>query len=512
MPRKTSGRSRLWWWIIGAILYVLLTLVVRAIVPAPDGTSVRSPWYAANDATLLIDESWIDKDNNRVLQQTLFDAVLAQIAQANRYVLIDMFLFNDWQGPAPETHRSLTQELTNALITAAKKYPQMPVIVITDPVNTVYGGVRSKHLSALSAAGVVVVTTPLSRLQDSNPAYSSLWRYLIQPFGNTPDVGRVPGPFGDFDVTIRSWLALINFKANHRKLLITGQNNTDLAIVSSANPHDGSSAHRNIGLQFSGEAVRELLNSELTVLRWAVEAGNETSAHQTNGLLGGLMALQERLDVQTNGSVALNAATESEEVQSIESAKLRVLTESAIRRSALAAIDTANRGDNIKLLMFYLSHRDIVTALKSAANRGVSVQVLLDANKDAFGRAKDGVPNRPVAHELRSAGVEVRWCNTQGEQCHAKVLYTQNEEGERLILGSGNFTRRNLDDFNLETNVDLKGPSSTTAIKAFVTHFNQQWKNESGRQYSTDYDTYADDSLYQTWKYRFMEASGLSTF
>ena len=50
--------------------------------------------------------------------------------------------------------------------------------------------------------------------------------------------------------------------------------------------------------------------------------------------------------------------------------------------------------------MFYLSNRDIVKSLLDASQRGVDVKLILDPNKDAFGMEKDGVPNRPVAHEL----------------------------------------------------------------------------------------------------------------
>ena len=50
--------------------------------------------------------------------------------------------------------------------------------------------------------------------------------------------------------------------------------------------------------------------------------------------------------------------------------------------------------------MFYLSERQIVKALITAKERGVNVRVLLDPNKDAFGREKNGIPNRQVASEL----------------------------------------------------------------------------------------------------------------
>ncbi len=53
-----------------------------------------------------------------------------------------------------------------------------------------------------------------------------------------------------------------------------------------------------------------------------------------------------------------------------------------------------NRSD---LVMFYLSERQIIKSLLAAHRRGVKMRVLLDANKDAFGLEKNGVPNRPVA-------------------------------------------------------------------------------------------------------------------
>src|SRR6185369_17305668 len=82
-------------------------------------------------------------------------------------------------------------------------------------------------------------------------------------------------------------------------------------------------------------------------------------------------------------------------------------------------------GDAIDVAMFYLSERDVVRALISAAKRGVSVRVILDPNKDAFGRTKNGIPNRSVATELAAASdgaIKVRWFRTHGEQFHSKLV------------------------------------------------------------------------------------------
>jgi HKD family nuclease len=142
----------------------------------------------------------------------------------------------------------------------------------------------------------------------------------------------------------------------------------------------------------------------------------------------------------------------------------------------------------------------------------VKLRLLFDPSKDAFGREKNGQPNRQVAHELLKHSVgntEVRWCDTHGEQCHSKLTYLK-RGGERLvILGSANLTRRNLDNYNLETNVLLHGASSSPVFVEMERFFDEQWNNEGG-QYSVAYEVYADDNLYRRITYRLKEWSGLS--
>ena len=55
---------------------------------------------------------------------------------------------NDFQGTASETERALSSELTDALLARRASHPAMPIVVITDPINTLYGGLHSKHLRA----------------------------------------------------------------------------------------------------------------------------------------------------------------------------------------------------------------------------------------------------------------------------------------------------------------------------------------------------------------------------
>ena len=149
----------------------------------------------------------------------------------------------------------------------------------------------------------------------------------------------------------------------------------------------------------------------------------------------------------------------------------------------------------------------------AAQTRGVVIRLLLDPNKDAFGRKKNGIPNRQVAHELVKQGISVRWCLTQGEQCHSKLLMARYNDGNsHIILGSANLTRRNIDGFNLETNIEIRGKSAHHEIVRLSRYFDRRWHNKDGQQSSLPYSAFNDSKRFKYWLYRFMEASGLSTF
>jgi phosphatidylserine/phosphatidylglycerophosphate/cardiolipin synthase-like enzyme len=180
-------------------------------------------------------------------------------------------------------------------------------------------------------------------------------------------------------------------------------------------------------------------------------------------------------------------------------------------------IRTTESGESIVIAIFYLSDRDIVDELVDAADRGVTIRLILDPNKDAFGRTKDGVPNRPVAAELRrrSAGkIEVRWYRTHGEQFHTKLALVRREDSVFALLGSANFTRRNIAGYNLETNVALETGLATPLAQELIDYFETLWQNDpvALREFTTDFQTYEDQSFTRYWRYRLMEATGLSTF
>ncbi|MFU8780614.1 MAG: phospholipase D-like domain-containing protein, partial [Kiritimatiellia bacterium] len=191
----------------------------------------------------------------------------------------------------------------------------------------------------------------------------------------------------------------------------------------------------------------------------------------------------------------------------------RILTERAVERSALALLDGAAAGDQVMLAMFYLSSRPIVRGLLRAHARGAEVRVLLDPNKDAFGREKNGVPNRPVGAELHRAGIALRWALTRGEQFHTKLLARLQADGQAtVLLGSSNYTRRNLKNYNLETAMEIRGPIEDAFFEDVRAYLQRIWNNEDGGEISGNFAVYDDASRFRTLLYRIQEATGLSTF
>jgi len=475
----------------------LLTALYHVFKPLPEGVGEAWPTRPAEDVAVLIDDTWVDQaaadsqgEPRRHFDQAIFDEFFRLIDQAEKLVVVDMFLFNDMAGATTDTLRPLSEQLTEALIERKKKRPDLRAVLITDRFNTLYGGVPAPHLTRLEDAGVTVVFTELPRLRDSNPSWSALWRLCCQWAGNSTEGGWLPNPTGDGKVTLRTYLSLINFKANHRKTLVVDEGDSWTGLVTSANAHDASSAHSNIAVRFSGPAALDLLQSERAAAAFSGGCGVRSCLLPQKGQ-------KARPDPENGATVA-------------------VLSEAAIRDALLETINNANAGEHLDVGVFYLSHRPLIEALATARERGVQVRLLLDPNKDAFGREKNGVPNRQVAWELHDAGVEVRWCATHGEQCHTKMLLRYGDDGaERpavLIAGSANFTRRNLDNLNLETNVILTAATDHPAIATARDAFQRRWSNPDGKLFSEPYEAYSDDSRLRYALYRFMEFTGWSTF
>lgn len=503
-PRPVRRRRRLWPRValFGFLAVWAGVAYYHTHKSLPAGTRVESEWRAAPAASVsfIADVTAADAYGRPVMSQAIFDEVLGVVRGARRFLVLDYFLFNDQRGStgteAPA--RALSGELRDALIAQKQANPDLRVLFITDPINDMYGGNPSADLEMLRAAGISMVVTDLNRLRDSNFIYSALWRLGVGWWNNgSLGEGWLPNPLEEDSqpVTFGSWARLANFKANHRKVIIGDDGNGQLVgVVASANPHDASSAHSNVAVRIAGPALTPLLASELEVARF--------SGWQ------GVIAMDAVPPAPPEDSTAIASG---------RMVRTQVITEGAIRRALVERINSTVRGEFIDIAMFYISDRRVIDALLAASGRGVSVRLVLDPNKDAFGHEKNGIPNRPVASELVAASdgdIHVRWYRTHGEQFHTKLVLIYSADRVWMTLGSANLTRRNIGDYNLEANVAIEAGRNTPLGLQVVEYFETLWSNRAalGIEYTAEYEVYADPSQSHYWLYRIMESSGLSTF
>lgn len=467
--------------LIAGILLVgyVSSAVYHTVKPMPNGLDYTGT-LRHTDVQFLSDQTYINAQGQQEQKHQIFDEMLKMINSAKTTIVLDMFLLNDEVGESKEKQRALTQELVDALVRKRALQPNSSITVLTDPINSMYGGFLPEQYVKLRRAGVDLIETNLTPLRASNPAWSGLWYLCCQNLGNNNQKGWLSNPFGQEKVTVRSYLDLFNFKANHRKTLVVDTPEGWQALVTSQNIHAGSSRHDNVALVVKGASAVDVLNTEQPV------------AQMSGGTLPAVLIGGE------NNNPNLP--------------QVQVLTEKAIYDAVLHLINESQRGDTIQMAMFYLSERQVIDALKAAHQRGVHLNILLDPNKDAFGHQKAGMPNRQVAMELHDAGIDIRWCDTHGEQCHSKLIIKQGTTQSEMILGSANFTARNLNNYNLETDLRVIGSNELQVFKYAENYFNTEWSNLNGQKMSVGYETYQDSSKLKYWLYRFLEWSGISTF
>src|SRR4051812_632731 len=244
-PARRWGRRVFW----GFVAVWLAVGAWNMFKPLPEGLRVRGDIVETplSDLHFFADVTTADAFGAPVVRQQIFDSMFKIIGEAREYVVLDFFLFNSQRGSmlAKKPYRALSSELREALLARKRAVPGLRVLVIADPVNDVYGGLPSKDLAALGAAGIDVVRIDLDRLRDSNPAYSALWRITMSWWAGDGEGDPIlPNPLDDGPdrVSFGAWARLLNFKADHRKVVIADDGHGGITgLVTSANPHDASS-------------------------------------------------------------------------------------------------------------------------------------------------------------------------------------------------------------------------------------------------------------------------------
>lgn len=465
--KKKWYKKKSWW--IGGIIILILTVVMfyHRVKPLPPGVSYAGSAYTIpeKDVEFLYDLTY-QKDGKELYDHSIFDEVYQTIEEAEDFLILDLFLVNGYT-KGDRDYPRISEKLSKTIQKQMKKKPDLKVVFISDVVNTTYGSHTAKQLEPLEDLGAEVIYTDLNRLRDPNILYSGVWRTALGWFGQD-GYGWLPNPMAPSapKVTMRSYLKLLNIKANHRKVVIT----ENAGLILSANPHDASGFHSNIGFKVKGEILKEMVKAEKAV---AAFSGGNVEAFPTG----------EDLD-QSIKKLSPAEAT----------VKAQILTEKKVQTSVVNAMNKANKGDEVWIGMFYLADRDIIDAIGDAADREVEVRLVLDPNQNAFGQEKIGLPNLPIASELHNLDndhITIRWYNTNKEQYHTKFIYIKGEKESTVIGGSSNYTSRNLDDYNLEENIKIVAPTDSKTMSEIDQYFNRIWNNEDGT-YTVKYEKYQD--------------------
>jgi hypothetical protein len=353
----------------------------------------------------------------------------------------------------------MVREVGLHLLARKRQRPNLKIVLIVDPLNEAYGGTPVQYLTELEQAGVIVARARLNRMRDSSALYSALWRLGIAWWSDPYD--EAPG-----EINLRSTLRRLTFKADDRHLIVADDGSGGWRSIVTGGAAGGAAG--DVGLELTDGLARYIAASELAIAAWSTDDDRLPPAPPALG-------------------------------RGLGSIDARFLTEGAIRAALLDAVAAAAAGDEISFAVRALSDRQLIDAALRAAERGAHLKVLLDPRAP---------PNGAVAGELRAGGgqIEVRWFAVEPPPEHSALAIIRHRGELWVNVGAADFTRPSLDDFNLEAAVELRLPARSAAARAALDIFSRQWSSAAADARS------ADNSVSGYWRYRLLQAAGLTGF
>ncbi len=479
-----------------------LSTAIAVEATPPTRLCVSSPWYSVceNDLELFASYSWFDPTRQkRFYKLTIGDKVLEMIRNAKKFVIASVFLFDCFYSET-KIERDIVAELTEAMILQKKKYPDMTAVLILDPINKGYGNRVSPAVKKLTENGVDVFYSDL--LPTKSATKIGIAEFMRESFRFIDDKtfripGRVLSIFNRIKLPIDNsidskgisiemiWMASA-LKANHRKIIVTDTpDNQYETLISTGNPHNASIPSTNFAVSVKGDIGKYIY----MVLR-------EDALHSAslNDVIFSDKSKRYAKSFFKDKFSALNLSPVADTNMN-KPVAVSFITEGKIKDTIIETLRCARPNDQVRIQMFYLSEPEIIEEIIKTARRvNNPIKIILDPNKDAFNRIKDGTPNRQVAAYLmqkkKKLGLKlkIRWYDTHGEQNHAKMMSITNakENKYQLLTGSCNWTGKNLNDINMESDIFVKG--SKKLATQFNDLFDRFWTNSDGMIYTIQYE------------------------
>jgi cardiolipin synthase len=134
--------------------------------------------------------------------------------------------------------------------------------------------------------------------------------------------------------------------------------------------------------------------------------------------------------------------------------------------SRAPVVDLLNNAQaSIDLMIYLLSDREVITALKNAVLRGVAVRVLLEQNPCC---SNDNSMQRAIFSDLQEARIQTQWTNPAFRLTHAKMAVV---DGATALIMSQNLTKSSFV-YNREASIIDR---DATDVEALATLFAADW-------------------------------------
>lgn len=424
-----------------AAIFIFGLIFYGFLKPLPAGLRLRTKKHLLPESKVefFYDLSWFEQ-GKRQSEQHIFKAIKETLANAERFFVMDMFLFNTNQSNA---HKFLpiTRELCDLLIKKKAQNKDFIVYMILDPFNTFYKSYVPELYKKMNKAGIRIIETDIDQLRDRNYLYSAIWRfvfYWLEKLKLEPNWIQDPTSRKKRFISLHSILRAMNARANHRKVVVADHGSDVCAIVSSANVHEASSWFTNAAFKVYGAPAFECLQSEESVARFSGEE----------------MQVFTGFNFKHQGQIGI-----------------QVLTEDTIEDPLISDIENTQPGEQITIVMLFLEDFDIIKALMRASRRGVRVRLVLDRNSHSFEQKKMGLPNHVTGwylHERTAGKATIRWWKNKKDQLHTKMMAIEKENELIVYNGSANYTVRNIEGYSLENSLRLEMPKQLKLAQEIV--------------------------------------------